>query len=1036
MIRQHVLSAYVSRRFLVSMLTILAHTAVWAQSRTISGTLIDAHSREPIIGASIIELGSSPVNGVSSDLDGAFTLSVASKSSIKITYVGYSGRIVPASDFIPGKTLSIALTEDSAMLGEVVVTALGIKREKKMLGYAFQDVKSGELNKTGNPSVTGALQGKVAGLQMNISNTGLSGSTKITLRGNSSLTDNNQPLWIVDGVPFNDNNDSGASLYGGVDRGGAVADINPEDIESISVLKGPNAAALYGSRAGNGVILITTKSGSKAQGFGVDYNANFTWTSVASTLDMQRTWGQGVGGVFDTNVASSWGARLDGHTYLGWLGQENTYAVHGDKLKDYFRTGFSQTHNVSVGNASDKGSFRLSFGNTNSTGLFQNEKIDKTNIDLRATADVNQYLSLDGKVSLSRAHAKDRPVFGKGGEVYQLLFMPNNINLDHLRTFRSETERHIHYIGPYPSDLNPYYISYSLDNQDERWRSFGYFSAKINITPWLFLKGKYAYDYYHTSIEEKNRTNGIDNQENESLFSREDNFFEHNIEAILSGSNVISDRLSIGYTLGANEMYQRTSYLVGKSQHMLNNNYWSHNSAQGFNAAENGGTRRKTRSAFASLQLSWDEWISLDMTARNDWSSTLPMHNNSYFYPSASVSFLFSELLARTDKRPSWLTFGKLRLSFAQVGKDTDPYRLIATGRWEQTPSGPKFTPPSEKYNEDLMPEISNSWEVGLDMKFIDNRLGFDFTVYNSNTRNQIMRIPQAASTGYDWKLINAGEILNRGFELMVYGSPIRTKDFEWSLTANLSHNNTVVKTLDPTSKYMSFNFRKENMLVDVGAFEGGRLGDIIGRSSYKRNAEGQIITRNGLPLIETTTPKVIGNIQPDYLASVGTSLSYKGLTLSGLVDMRFGGHVVSMSEAVAAAAGMAKVTELREQPMIFNGVDEVTGRANEIPISVEQFYRGVGGENAVAEQFIYSASFIRLKELALSYSIPKKLLNRLPIQGLRVSLVGRNLLYLMRHTPGTSPEGGFDTTMFSQAIDFTSTPYTRTLGVAFNLQF
>lgn len=1022
------------RSWLSVVLSLLCLTTAWAQSRTISGVVLDSRTEEPVIGASVIELGTSVLNGTSTDLDGAFTLKVGSRSRLKISYVGYQDLEISASEFVSDKPRVIKLSEDTELLGEVVVTALGIKREKRMLGYAFQDVKASELNKTGNPSVTGALQGKVAGLQMNISGTGLSGSTKITLRGNSSLTDNNQPLWIVDGVPFNDNSNSSASLFGGVDRGGATADINPDDIESISVLKGPNAAALYGSRAGNGVILITTKSGSRAEGFGVDYSASLTWTRVASTLNMQTRYGQGTNGAYNANVSESWGAPLDGHTYTAWNGAERTYAQHGVKLRDYFQTGFAQVHNVSMGNVSGVSNYRLSFGNTSSRGLFQGERIEKTNIDLKAGTTIKDRLTLDAKVSLSRSLAKNRPTYGKGGEVYQLLYMPNNILLEDLKTYRDATRRHINYVGPSPQELNPYYINYSRTNQDERWRAFGYASAKIDLASWLFVKGKYAYDYYHTTIQEIDRTNGIVNQSQESLSSAEDNFFEHNLEAILVGNNDLSERLKISYTLGVNEMYQRTWGLTAYSQHMLNNDYWSHNSAQGHNAAGDNYTARKTRSAFASLQLAWSDYLSLDLTARNDWSSTLPVRNASYFYPSTSVSFILSELWR--DSRPTWLTFAKARLSWAQVGKDTEPYHLVSTGSWRQSSSGPVFTPPSERFNENLKPEISSSIEAGLDMKFFDNRLGFDFTYYHSLTSNQIMRIPQAASSGYQWKLINAGEILNRGFELMLYGTPVRTKDLEWTLTANLSHNNTKVLSLDPTSKYMSFNFRRENMLVDVGAFEGGRLGDILGIKSYLRNANGQIITRNGLPLLTADKPRVIGNIQPDYLASLGTTLSYKGFSLSGLVDMRFGGHIVSVSEAIAAGKGMAAVTDGRESAFVFEGVDETTGQPNTTAITKQQFYKQVGGDNGVAEEFLYSASFVRLKELSLSYSLPKSLLKRTPLQSVRLSLVGRNLGYLMSHTPGTSPEGGYDTTMFSQAIDFTSVPYARTIGFSLNVQF
>lgn len=993
------------------------------------GQIVD-ETGETLIGVNVRIKGTS--QGVVTDLDGNFSIGTSMPNpTLLLSYIGYAPMEVTATDGV----MKIVMKSDTQTIDEVVVTALGIKREKKMLGYAFQDVKSSELNKTGNPSVTGALQGKVAGLQMNISGTGLSGSTKITLRGNSSLTDNNQPLWIVDGVPFNDNSSSGASLFGGVDRGGVTADINPEDIESISVLKGPNAAALYGSRAGNGVILITTKKGNKGEGFGVTYNGNFTWSQVGASLEQQRTYGQGSNGQFNPSVSESFGPKLDGHEYEAWNGQKRPYGLNGNKLRDYFQTGFAQTHNISIGGVTDKSDYRISFGDTRSTGLFAREEINKNNLDLKAGMTMNKYLSLDTKISLSRSQAINRPTFGIGGEIYPLIYMPHNINLDDLKTYKNDTHRHINYVGPFPQDLNPYYINNQRDNEDQRWRGFGYASAKINFTDWLFLQAKYAFDYYHTDIEEKDRTDGIVEQTNEQYLSREENFFEQNAEAILFGNNNIGDRIRINYTAGVSEMSQKTHYLMGVSKNMLNNNYWSHNSAQGFNAAGNGLSRRKTRSAFGSFQFAWDEYLSLDLTARNDWSSTLPLNNNSYFYPSANLSFVFSELMKQKNARPSWLSFGKARLSWAQVGKDTEPFRLVNTGSWRQEPSGPVFTPPSEKYNEDLKPEISSSIEAGLDMKFFDNRLGFDFTYYHSTTTNQITRIPQPRSSGYSWKLVNAGEIVNSGFELMLYGTPVRTKDFEWTMTLNLSHNNTIVRKLDPESKYMSFNFRGDNLLVDVGAFEGGRLGDILGTKSYKRNEAGQVITRNGIPLFDTDKPKVIGNIQPDFLASISPTLSYKGLSLSALFDARFGGQVVSVSESIAAAKGMAKRTEQRGE-FVFGGIDETTGQPNTTAISAESFYRAVGGLNGVAEEFIYSASFIRFKELSLSYSLPKKWLRSTPLRDIRLSVVGRNLGYLLSHTPGTSPEGGFDISMFSQAIDFTSVPYTRTLGFSLNVQF
>lgn len=1000
----------------------------------VSGTVKDKNG-EPLIGVSVVEKGTT--NGMITDLDGNFSLSVSSPEAVlEFSYVGYN----PVSVKVGDRTLfAIEMGESTQNLDEVVVTALGIKREKKMLGYAVQDIKADKLNTTGDPSVIGALSGKVAGLQMNTAGTGLSGSTKITLRGNSSLTDNNQPLWVVDGVPFSDNSSSDASLFGGVDRGGSAVDINPEDIESISVLKGPNAAALYGSRAGNGVILITTKRGVKEKGFGVTYSGNFTWTSVASSLEQQTTYGQGKGGVFDPNVFESFGAPFDGHTYTGWLGQTLQYKDYGNKFDQYFNTGFTQTHNVAIGKAEENYNYRASFGSTESQGLFDGEGLSKINIDLKAGMKMNKYLSMDSKISLSRTKATDRPQYGKGGEVYQLLYIPRNIPLNDLKTFRSDTQRHIYYVNPTLQELNPYYINYQYSNMDERWRAFGYYSVKIDFTPWLYATGKYSFDYYDTSIEEQNRTNGIDDQSKESYKSMEQRYYEHNIEGMILGHNTFAERFRLGYSLGGNIMYQRTSGLTGYSENMAKEGIWYHNSALGKNTAEQTFTERETRSIFGTLQFAWDEWIALDLTARNDWSSTLPKNNCSYFYPSANLSWVFSDMMRRYDMGlPSWITFGKLRLSAAQVGKDTDPYVLYNYLTYTQGVNGPEISYPKIKANPDLKPEISSAYEAGLDMKFFNNRLGFDFTYYRSLTKNQIMTVPMAGE--FSSKYINAGEILNEGVELMLYTTPVKTKDFEFNLDMSLAHNNTTVVKLHDDAKYISFNFKDENMLVDVGAEEGGRLGNIYANTFYARNENGDLILRNGMPMIKSNSSaerKCIGNIQPDLLMSITPSFSYKGFFLSAMLDMRFGGDIVSVSEAIATRYGTAKRTEYRPAAgIILDGIDEATGLKNTVAVPAEDYYRSIGGDNAPAEEYVYDASYIKFKELSIGYSFPSKWLQKIHISNLRLAFVGRNLCYLLKHTPGTSPEGGYDTTMFSQAIDYTAVPYTRTFGFSINVGF
>ena len=481
--------------------------AVKQTQAQITGRIIDS-TGEPLIGVSILEKGTT--NGTITDWDGNYTLNVAADATLVFSYIGYKNEEIPVN----GKTvIDLTMKEDTEVLEEVVVTALGIKREKKMLGYAVQELKSDALNKTGDPSVTSALQGKVAGLSMNTSATGLGGSTKITIRGNSSLTDNNQPLWIVDGVPFSDNSTSDASYFGGVDRGGASLDINPDDIESISVLKGPNAAALYGSRAGNGVILVTTKKGSKKDGFGVRYSGNFTWSKVAETLNMQEQYGQGhinddptkdngqLGAIYSHEDSGSWGPALDGSMAEAWNGESYAFSKYGNKLKDYFDTGFSQTHNVSVSNGTEKSHYRASFGNSSNKGVFPTEELTRTNVDLNAGTELNKYLSMDGKISLSRTKATNRPEYGQYGAINQLMGIPHNIRLDDLKRYSTEDHVHTNWYGPTAGIRNPYYILNQRHNSDERWRAFGYYTARINFTDWLHLSAKYAFDYYRTRIE-------------------------------------------------------------------------------------------------------------------------------------------------------------------------------------------------------------------------------------------------------------------------------------------------------------------------------------------------------------------------------------------------------------------------------------------------------------------------------------------------------------------------------------------------------
>ena len=1040
--------------------------------RKITGKVLD-EAQQPMIGVTVAVKGST--TRAVTDIDGNYQLQTSETAPVlQFSYLGYKTKEVKAS----GKdAITTTMDVDSKALDEVVVTALGIKRDKKMLGYSVQDIKSDALNTTGDPSVVGALSGKVAGLQMNTASTGLGGSTKITIRGNSSLTDNNQPLWIVDGVPFSDNNTSNASAYGGYDRGGTSLDINPDDIESISVLKGPNAAALYGSRAGNGVILVTTKKGANKSGFGVSYNGNFTWSSVSQAIKMQNRFGQGSNGAVNykrnasgdiegLNGELSFGPELDGHEEYNWYGTKSPYQYTGDKLRDYFKTGFSQFHTVALGNNSEKGHYRLSIGYNDNKGLFKNETLDKLSIDLNAGTVVNKYLSLDGKISLSHMKACNRPLLGLNGEVAQLLLIPGNVSLRSLEDNQSsETQIHRNWFGPNQHYSNPYYVRHRYKNSDERWRAFGYYGANINLLDNLKLNAKYSFDYYRTrlqtsdlSLADQAISTGTSTWQEkittDGMQRGEENHFEHNIQMLLLGNNQLTPKLRVDYSLGGNVMYQKYELFQGGVQNMLNKDVWVYNTGGKLVSGGDNGFNRAMYSVFASAQLAYSEYLSLDLTARNDWSSTLPKGQNSFFYPSASISFMFSDFMKSIDKPlPSWVTFAKIRTSLAQVGKDPSPYNLYNTRKFEFESGIRKPVVNTIKMNDMLKPEIKTSYELGLDMKFLNNRLGFDFTYYYSVTRNQSMLVDAAAPWSQQW--VNAGKILNRGVEMMVYTTPIQTKDLTFNFNMNFAHNRSIVKELAPGVQRIYFN-GDNNMPVRVGAVVGGKLGDIYANNLMKRNDAGQVIVNaQGLPQPATGNGNLeqyllsnpIGNIQPDLLMSVTPSLTFKGISLTAMFDMRFGGSIMSVSEGMATSVGTSErtlnrgeykeISGVKDYYMVVPGVKE-DGSINDIPVSAQAYYSTIGiykSQKGYAEEFIHSASYIKLKELSLGYSFPQRMLKKTPFTALKLSFVARNLCFLMKHTPG-NPDGGYDTTMFSQALDFAAVPYTRTFGFSINVGF
>ena len=543
----------------------------------------------------------------------------------------------------------------------------------------------------------------------------------------------------------------------------------------------------------------------------------------------------------------------------------------------------------------------------------------------------------------------------------------------------------------------------------------------------------------------------------DNMSRSEENNFEHNISFLFLGDNQVTKDLRLGYNLAANIMYQKYEILGASTRNLLEKDNWIFNTGYQLTNAQENGHERSMYSVFGSLQLAFREYLSLDLTARNDWSSTLPKDNRSFFYPSASVSYIFSDFM-RSIKHPlpQWVTFAKTRLSFAQVGKDPEPYNLYNTRTYTYENGIRVPVPQTIKKNSNLKPEIKSSFEWGLEMKFLENRLGFDFTYYYTKTKNQAMLVDASAPWTQQW--VNAGKITNKGVELMLYGTPVKTKDLTFDLTMNLSKNISRVDELANGVDHIYFS-GDVNMPVKVGAKAGGKLGDIFANNLLKRDANGQVVIgENGLPLPVTSADAggnleqylldhPIGNIEPKLLMSITPSLNYKGVSLTAMFDMRFGGDVVSVSEGMATAVGTSERTAYRGEYKEINGVSDyymvvpgvtADGQPNSKEVSAQTYYSNIGlykSQKGYAEMFVHSASYIKLKELALGYSLPKSCLKKTPLTNVKFSFVARNLCFLLKHTPG-NPDGGYDTSMFSQALDFAAVPYTRTFGFSVNVGF
>ena len=1014
---------------------LVAMTGVaFAQNRTATGTVSDAIG--PVIGAGVVVAGTT--NGAITDTNGSFAIAnVPVGSTIQVSCIGYT----TVEYVFDGSPVNIVLKEDSELLDEVVVTALGISREKKSLGYAVQDVKADELTRGGSVNLTDALQGKVAGLQISNSGTGVGGSTRVIIRGSSSLSNNDQPLYVVDGVPYDTGGhdiDGQAGLWGGTDRSGGAFDLNPEDLESISVLKGPTAAALYGSRAGNGVILITTKKGGAAnEAIGVTYTGKFSWSPVSYFLDLQNTYGQGSLGAYKAEATGSWGEKMTGQSKPAWWDASQNAIYQGDvnPYKEYYRTGNSQSHNVTIAGGGKENPWRLSLGRDDNQSVIKPSTINKSSVDLVARLEATKWLHFDVKANYVRTEGNNRQTRGLYGTSFYITTMPRSIRMADLEAHAIDENAaalgevaHINWYGPNADYQNPYFIQAQFNNQDVQNKFFGMGKMTIDFTKNLHFTLKEGYNWI--DYQTKNwypYKDPVFSSAYPEVDMRKTTRIESNLEALLSYSNKFGD-FDFGASVGGNIMHAKSEGLHGdgKKIPIVGAMYI----AAGTQYASNSLYEKEIQSLYAFANVGYKNFLFLDLTARNDWSSTLPAANRSYFYPSVSLSWLITGMLDEMgvgyDK--DIVDYGKIRASWALVGKDTEPYQLATTyGSTTDATGLITITQNTTQANANLKPEMANSWEVGTEWHFFKNRLGFDVTYYNTTTRNQVMKIALPYSSGVQNKWINAGVINNQGIEFQMNGDIIRTRDVTLGATLNLARNvNKVVELYHDTeagievSQY-SLGKMSGSAQVEVRAEEGQPMGSIYG-TGYSRDANGNVEIKDGLPV--SKSDMLLGSVQPDLTGSFGLNFGWKGFSANALFAFKLGGKLFSVTEYAAAHSGTAKRTEERDN-FTFQGTK----------MDAQAFWT-----SSPAEEFIYDATFLKLGEASIGYSIPRKTLDNLLggiVKSFKFSLYGSNLLYLISHTPGTTPDGSStDTSIFASAFDMCPYPTTRNFGASITLGF
>lgn len=1055
------------RLFLMLAASCLGSSAVVAQVSRVSGVVTSAEDGTPVIGASVLVKGTTL--GSITDFDGKFTIPniPSTAKTLIVSYVGMASKEVP----IQSGEMKIVLSADAKTLDEVVVTAMGISRQKKALGYAMTEVGGDEMMKArgGVSNPVNALQGKVAGLQISSGSGSMGGSSKVLIRGVSSISGNNQPLFVIDGVPIEGgdfNSTSTARGGGGYDYGNLVQDLNPDDIESLSVLKGASASALYGSRANNGVVLITTKKGKKDEGLGVSYTTSVGFEVVNKLPKMQRLYGGGYGTDFATVTINgtdylypdyatdeSWGPKFEGQQVLSWYdlakweaggkqGNPTTSAWVAPEhdIEDFFETGVSFTNNLSISQATDRAAFRISYTNTDLKGYMPNSSMSKNVLNISGNAtSADKKLEAFTNLTYFNSRAKGRTETGYGDNNVMVKFvqwghreldMAQAKDLYVMPDGSQASWNRSDWNDPTPAySNNPYWSRYMCYQNDSRNRIYGNIGLSYKILPELKFQYKANLDFF---VDKQYERNAVGSQEQSGYMEISRQQYEMNHEFMLMFNKTFGD-YSINANLGANIMKRRYEYVYGETVGglaipLFYNLKNSISPAQSYNLLRKKGIN----SVFANVSAGWKNMLYLEATLRNDKSSTLPAGNNSYLYPSVTGSFVFSELLK--DKMPS-LSFGKLRAGWAMVGNDTDPYQVLSTyTQYTNVDSStPGYRLPNTLNNSELKPESTTSYEVGLEMAFFNNRLGFDATYYKTKTKDQIIPLSVSGTTGYIYKVINSGMISNQGVEFSIHGTPVQTKNFTWETSLTLASNKNKVEELIDGVDY--YKITSAPFSVEIGAMKGEAYGVIMGTNYvFDQNGNKMIDPSTGL-YMATDGNENLGSIYPDFTGGWSNTFRIGNFDASILLDFSKGGHFFSTSYMWGMYSGMLEESAangIRENGILLEGVIDDKGTPNttvaEGQLYCEDFYSGPAAQN------VFKSDYVKLREVNVGYTFPLK--RNAFIKSLRVSAYGRNLAVWGPDTKHFDPEMIVTSSGNVQGIEGGAIPSVANFGASVSVKF